>query len=266
MTYATRAGFETREQLGLIRPASVSRNITPERGGSVLHHGGWSVPVSSHAGCRSVWRSWQRYHMGWRYYPNPNSNGHGWVDIAYTCAACQHGYIFAGRGIGVRTAANGTNVGNQNYYAIVWIGGARQTPTLDAFRAVRWAIGDLRSKGAGLRVLGHSDLRSTSCPHPDLVKLARQVDNTPIDTESEEDDVYAVKYGENSDYVKRAQVLMNAASSRSGVTANLTEDGAYGPKTRDAVNRYAGRAGLPQDGGSGMHVLVVDYIRNWLSG
>ena len=266
MTRAVHAGFETRAKLGLIRPVSISRNITAQRGGTALHHGGDNVPTSGHESCRRIWRSWQRFHMGRRY--TPPASGHGWVDIAYTLGVCQHGYVFAGRGSGVRTAANGTNYGNQNFYAVVWIGGARQTPTLKAKQAIAWAVRELRKNGAGDRVLGHNDLRNTACPHPDLTTLARALDQKTIsDGPSDEgDDVYAIRFGEKSDYVGRVQVILNVAAPKAGLTVpELTVDGDYGPKTRDRINEMAARGRMPRDGATGMHVLVLDYCRNWLS-
>ena len=81
----------------------------------------------------------------------------------------------------------------------------------------------------------------------------------------EEDDVYVIRYGQHSDYVRRVQRLMNAAAEPSGIGVNLVEDGRYGPRTADAVNAYASRGRMPEEGREGCHALVVDYIRNWLS-
>lgn len=164
------AGFRTRAQLGLRAPRSRSTNITPERGGVAVHWGGPSQRLGSHARCEAIWRSWQDYHM----------DTHNWVDIAYTAAFCNHGYVLAGRGYGTRTAANGTNAGNQNYYAFVWIGGLGDTITTAALNALEWLVRDARSKGAGREVRPHRFFTGSTCPGPGLIGHSSNLHNTNI--------------------------------------------------------------------------------------
>jgi len=171
-------GFISRAEAGLRAPRSVSRNITPGNGGVSSHYGGGHQSAAEldadHARCVSTWLSWQAYHM----------DSHGWVDIAYTGGFCNHGYAFAGRGVGVRTAANGTNAGNQNYYAVVWIGGEGQTPTQAAFDALAWWIVQLRENGkAGNAVKPHWFFKPTGCPGDPLAKYVAYNDgNADIST------------------------------------------------------------------------------------
>jgi len=91
----------------------------------------------------------------------------------------------------------------------------------------------------------------------------------------EEDDVYVVKYGESGPRVMRAQIVLRAAGERAGLGDLLPKfgtDGDYGDETADAVNKMAARVtgrgmkGLPQEGETGMDILVLDYCRNWLNG
>lgn len=150
-------GFRSRAQLKMRAPRSISKNITPGKGGVAVHYGG-SEPnpaPTDHATCENVWRAWQNYHM----------DHNQWVDIAYTAGYCNHGYVLAGRGYGVRTAANGTNDANQNYYAFVWVGGGNAKPTQAAFDALEWLIQDARKNGgAGDAVKPHKNFYPTSCP------------------------------------------------------------------------------------------------------
>jgi hypothetical protein len=101
---------------------------------------------------------------------------HGWVDLAYTGGFCQHGYAFAGRGLGVRTAANGTDRGNATHYAFCWIGGEGQIPTPAAYDAAEWWIAEARRGGAGMSVKSHQYFKSTSCSGPLLTAHARFLD------------------------------------------------------------------------------------------
>jgi hypothetical protein len=152
----TYRGHHSRADLGLRAPRSRSTNITPERGGCTRHYGGTKLGVTattSHDVCRRVWKNWQNYHM----------DVHGWADIAYTAGYCQHGYSFAGRGLRVRTGANGTDAGNQSFYAFTFIGGEGDVPTVDALDALDWLVRNARADGAGSIFNNHSDHKATSC-------------------------------------------------------------------------------------------------------
>src|SRR4249919_716858 len=142
---ATIAGYRSRAQLKMRPPKSVSKNINPKQGGSAVHYGG-STPnpaPTDHVKCESTWRSWQNYHM----------DNNGWADIAYTAGYCNHGYVLAGRGYGVRTAANGTNDANYKFYAFCWIGGGNAAVSTQAKNALEWLVVDARAHGsAGMAV------------------------------------------------------------------------------------------------------------------
>lgn len=172
------AGFVTRADAGLRAPVSVSHNITPSAGGCAVHYGGpgtvggRAADPSTHARCAATWRAWQAYHM----------DTHGWVDIAYTGAYCQHGYAFAGRGFGVRTAANGTDDANQRYLAFVWLGcSGDEQPSAQAISALEWWISEARrAGGAGSDVQPHGALFPTDCPGDALRAQAARLRGTPV--------------------------------------------------------------------------------------
>lgn len=177
MITASITGFVTRADAGLVQAKSFSSRITPEDGGVALHYGGPAARIRSHADCVTQWLGWQRFHMG------PERR---WADIAYTMGVCDHGYALAGRGAGRRTAANGTDFGNQNYYAVCWLGGDGQQPTELAQRAFAWCIHELRTNGkAGSRIRPHSFFKGTGCPGDHLRGLAATLDLQPYITEPE---------------------------------------------------------------------------------
>ncbi len=165
------AGFISRAEAGLRAPRSISRRISPANGGAAPHYGGPAQRIAEHATCLRRWKAWQDYHM----------DSHGWADIAYTGGYCDHGYALAGRGAGVRTAANGTNAGNDSYYGVVWIGGQGETPTQAALDALDWWVLELRTHGgAGDRVVPHQVFTGTQCPGTPLIGRAQQLDRQPI--------------------------------------------------------------------------------------
>jgi len=165
------AGKRSRADLGLRPPLSRSRRIEPGQGGCTLHWGGPPASIRTHADCERTWRGWQTFHTKVR----------GWVDIAYTAGVCQHGYVLAGRGYGVRTAAQGTNRGNEISYAFCHINDTTNKPTQQALDAMTWLVADARAHGgAGTRVWPHKAWHSTACPGNTLAALAAHLDREPI--------------------------------------------------------------------------------------
>lgn len=93
---------------------------------------------------------------------------------------CDHGYAFAGRGAGVRTAANGTNQANDEFYAVVWLGGEGETPTREALDAAEWWVRELRLHGgAATGVRPHSAFKPTGCPGGVLRGHAGRLNHLP---------------------------------------------------------------------------------------
>lgn len=231
------AGFVTRAEAGLRKPRSYSRRITPGQGGVAVHYGGPPVRIHDHAGCIRTWRAWQAFHM----------DTHGWADIAYTMGVCDHGYVLAGRGAGVRTAAQGTDAGNDDYYAVVWLGGETETPTSATVAALEWAVRELRDHGgAGDRVRPHKAFHTTACPGLTLTSTAGQLDR------------HAVVGGDRwlglQDPLMRDLAGHHDVSDvqRALVTAGLLRkaqvDGVYGRDTANAVNKLHTKHKLTERG------------------
>lgn len=150
-----------RSEWGARPPKRVSNNISPT---SVTAHWGGPSPwrghsLTDHQHCYKVVRGYQNFHM----------DGRGWSDIAYSGLPCPHGDVFEGRGIGVRSAANGTNSGNFNSYALCYIGGEGD-PLTDAgkqayLEGARWL-------GVPLNKV-HGDWKATGCPGPEITAWVR---------------------------------------------------------------------------------------------
>lgn len=229
-------GFVSRTDAGLRAPKSVSRRITPDQGGVAVHYGGPAARLHDHGGCITLWRGWQRFHM----------DTHGWADIAYTLGVCDHGYVLAGRGAGVRTAAQGTNAGNDDYYAVVWLGGQGEVPSLAALEALEWAVGELRTHGgAGVKVRPHSRFHKTACPGPMLTAKAAALDGVQITGDrwlGLHDPMMRDLHGQHD--VTNAQHALVAT----GLLAEDDVDGIYGPTTAAAVNALHVRYALAERG------------------
>lgn len=151
----------TRRQMGMRAPRSVSTSITPD--GVTLHYageaiGGW---LWDHSRCPSIWLAWQDYHM----------DKHGWSDLAYSHGACPHGFVLEGRGSGVRTAAQGSNDGNNRSYALCYLAGQGEPLTDPAKDALLTAMAMLANgpKPARSRRWVHREWHATACPGDPLV-------------------------------------------------------------------------------------------------
>jgi hypothetical protein len=143
-------------------PVSRQALARPAQRGTAVHYTGMDADEQAdHAGCARRVRSIQAFHM----------DGNGWADIAYSYVACKHGFVFEGRGRGVRTAAQGTDSGNAAFHAVCFLGddSAGRDDVTDAGReaveaAVRWC--NLWSAASEVRP--HSWFHPTGCPGDQL--------------------------------------------------------------------------------------------------
>jgi hypothetical protein len=233
---ATIEHFVTREEAGLRKPESVSRNIDASKGGVAGHYGGPSQPGAGgprsdeHEECIRTWKAWQNYHM----------DTHGWVDIGYTGGYCNHGVAFAGRGEGVRPAAQGW--GNGEFYAIVWIGGEGQTPTQKAYNAFEWWLKVLRKAGAGLAVKAHSFFMKTKCAGKHVTNYIKRFDGKAlVDKVVEKVNgprlLRLEKPYQRGNDVRDWQKDLNEWASRYGYKT-IVADGFFGPQTQKASSLF----------------------------
>lgn len=116
----------------------------------------------THDRCASKVRQIQNFHMDDR----------GWADIAYSAVVCPHGYVYECRGPGKRTAANGTDAGNDEFYAVCYLGGEGDPfPELGKqgmMDARQWLMSSgIRPAGSAIRA--HRSFKNTACPGPAIV-------------------------------------------------------------------------------------------------
>lgn len=158
--------YITRKQWGARAPHGPRNALNAHPLGVAVH---WNGPacasaIRKHNQCPGFIRGIQRFHMDSR----------GWSDIAYSMFACPHGHLFEGRGKGIGTAANGTNYGNANYYAIyaMWGQGDGDVPEA-MLDGIAKGVALCKSWGAGNTVTTHNALFGTECPGPELTRLVK---------------------------------------------------------------------------------------------
>lgn len=178
-TYISRNAWDAR------KPKSITPLVHSQQRGTGVHYsGGASEARLNHAECANVVRSIQHFHMDTR----------GWADIAYSFLPCNHGAIFVGRGRGIRTAANGTNSGNDGYHAVCFLGGdrdGRADVTPEGFAALKIAIRDCNAWAGVKEVRPHSSFKSTECPGDEIrAWIARGLPTEDEDMTTDELDRY----------------------------------------------------------------------------
>jgi hypothetical protein len=125
--------------------------ISPE--GITVHYNGPAFGGFpwDHGRCGQLVRATQAFHL----------DGRGWADIAYTACVCPHGFVFEGRGVRQRTAAQGTNAGNARSLALMFLIGEGEPATDEARAVAIWWANEVAR--VPLR-WAHRDWHSTACP------------------------------------------------------------------------------------------------------
>jgi len=231
----------TREKWGASpRATTAPTNITPKHGGVAIHWVGGKTGATERDDCTRV------CHARMRQIQRQHIHTNGWVDIAYTLAVCPHGEIFEGRGIGRRTAANGTSKGNQNWYAVLALVGQGDELGTQLLVGLRTAVRYLREHGAGPGITGHRDHYNTECPGAELYRWLKadmpvgKLDPPPVDKMPTYPGI--LKEGAKGTHVRIWQTRL----TRLGYP--LASDGIYGPKTKAATARFQERRKLPATG------------------
>lgn len=156
----------TREQWHARMPSKLATGATIEqlRGLAVHHSGEPDDRQDHHQDCLGRVQAAQRYHQVHQ----------GWSDIAYHWVACQHGSLFLGRSMTVRSASQGTLFGNTRYHAVCVLGRWGEETLPGALTA---ALGEARRRLLAVaprarRVCPHSAFTPTECPGKALTDWA----------------------------------------------------------------------------------------------
>jgi hypothetical protein len=160
--------FVPRAQWGAKQPRHEPKRLRQagQRGLAVHHSGSQHEGRAQHSECAGVVQAIQRFHQDAR----------GWSDVAYSWLACRHGYLFEGRGTGIRTAAQGTNPGNDAWHAVCFLGdGGTFTRDEGSVAPLQAAISLTRSYNErATLVWPHLRFHSTTCPGGALREWCRQ--------------------------------------------------------------------------------------------
>lgn len=158
--------FITRAEWGAAAPTSVTRLSAVNR--VFIHYTGMDADEQSdHSNCAARVRGIQRFHMS----PTPSDPSKPWADIAYSFIVCKHGYVFEGRGFGVRTAATGSCNGDS--LAVCFLGDdtAQRDDVTDAGRkGIVSIVDEIKRRYGKVSVHGHRDCGSTACPGDQLYR------------------------------------------------------------------------------------------------
>ncbi len=141
-----------------VRTVPVSKRLK----GVCLHYMGF--PVRTEDPVRLA-QSIQRNHMA-----EPKN----WWDLAYNELIAQDGTVLEGRGMLHRSGAQGSTSHNRAYVALGLLLGDGDEATPEMIQAVRERIAIIRFfQPQATKVVGHSDLKPTSCPGNHVRALLR---------------------------------------------------------------------------------------------
>ncbi|MCK1813247.1 peptidoglycan recognition protein family protein [Streptomyces sp. XM4011] len=146
-------------------PATSPAAALPSARGVAVHYLGVRYDSRPHSQCAAMVRSVRDAHLA--------NKVEGYLDVAYNYLACEHGYVYEGRGAGRRSGANGGTSQNANYYAVCALHGTSGQPSDALLRGLAEAIAHLQQCGAGREVVCHGDLTATDCPGGPLTSWVR---------------------------------------------------------------------------------------------
>lgn len=236
--------FVKRAEWGARSPNATTALHAPR--GVTIHWVGPGTGPFTHDRCAAKVGAIQDFHMDSR----------GWADIAYTAMVCPHGYVFEGRSVGVRTAANGTDAGNAEWYAVCALVGQGDPTPPALLSGLNDAIAWLRACGAGPAVNGHRDHKMTACPGDHLYAWAHDPHGVTPQPPGE-DDMFTDNDREDLQKVKEALGRLEGSDHKvnvGGLVARtpLTDLAADPPRTvtlgylLEQTRKHA-TAGLAQD-------------------
>ncbi|WP_371572610.1 N-acetylmuramoyl-L-alanine amidase [Streptomyces sp. NBC_01314] len=144
----------------------------PWNGGVVIHHhgSGDGYPKANHQDCYNQVLGIQDQAMNVSWFEEEILGKDVYDDIPYNFLVCQHGWVFEGRGLGVRSAANGREIAgsNQNYFAVMGMIELDDAPSQAMLTSIKELIAQLRQEKtwpAGKLIKGHRELLSSKeCP------------------------------------------------------------------------------------------------------
>lgn len=152
----------TREQWGARTQThgATGASIETLRGLAVHHSGTPADRQDRHEHCGAKVQGAQRYHQQVK----------GWSDLAYHWMVCWHGSLYLGRSLTLRSAAQGSDYGNERYHAVCLLGswGSEELPTTVTAALVEARRRLLAVAPRAQRVYPHSSFFPTACPGASL--------------------------------------------------------------------------------------------------
>lgn len=240
--------YESRAEWGA-RPARSHTALRKARlKGMAVHYSAADSSLDTHDKCERRVQGIQNYHMDTK----------RWADIAYSWLVCRHGIIFEGRGWGVRTAANGTDAGNDAFHAVCYLDD--DGPSTDLTAAAAAAMGEVvrtgMARGLGTEVRPHSWFKKTGCPGDELrawIAASGWTQSAPSQHQGGVQDrlTGTLRTGSRGEGVRALQsrLWINPEDGIFGpatearvkdfqALVRLSADGIVGPKTEAALARY----------------------------
>ena len=237
----------SRSEIGLKKPTKALTKLKAPAKGLAIHWEGTKVLLGDLDQSKKTLKAVQNSHL--------NNKAEGYIDIAYNLAFDYLGNIFELRGWDNRSGANGTTKANDEYIAVVYLGGPDTPFTPEAKKALQEIRQAANAKGVGPETKPHSAFKATQCPGVEITNFikdfiggttpapAAPVSNMPAAPVSSMPAFSGLqRRGAKNTAVYQFQAKLRDRGWK------ITVDGIFGPRTEAIIRQFQAEKGLVVDG------------------
>ena len=234
----------TRDEIGLKKPKKALTKFKGKPKGLAVHWEGTKVTLGDVEQSKKTLKAVQNSHM--------NNKTEGYIDIAYNIAFDYLGNIFELRGWANKSGANGSTKANDEYVAVLYIGGA-ETPFTDAAKqALKEIRAEATAQGIGAETRPHNSFKATQCPGAEITNYVKDFKgssstpkpSTPAPKPATSKPVFSgvQRRGAKNTAVYQFQKQLQARGWK------IQVDGIFGVYTEVVVKKFQREKGLVVDG------------------
>lgn len=238
----------TRKDVGLKDPKKPLTKFKGKSKGLAIHWEGTKVTLGDLEQSKKTLKAVQTSHL--------NNKAEGYIDIAYNLAFDHLGNVFELRGWDNKSGANGGTKANDQYVAVVYIGGPETPFTEEAKNALREIRKEADARGVGPENKPHSAFKATQCPGAEITNFIKDFKGSgtsapapaaPKPAPAKPTNAAPAFSGLQRRGAKNSAVYQFQAKLRDRGW-KITVDGIFGPRTEEIVRQFQREKGLQVDG------------------
>ena len=239
----------SRSEIGLKKPTKALMKFSVKPKGLAIHWEGTKVTLGDLEQSKKTLKAVQNSHLA--------NKAEGYIDIAYNLAFDYLGNIFELRGWENKSGANGTTKANDEYIAVVYLGGPDTPFTAEAKKALQAIRQEANARGIGPETKPHSAFKATQCPGAEITNFIKDfiggtATAAPVAPKPSAPSPAPVsnmpafsglqRRGAKNTAVYQFQAQLKARGWK------IEVDGNFGPRTEAIVRQFQAEKGLVVDG------------------